>query len=206
MLKMNTKLALGTAALLAALTLGYAADEPAGGPPPERGAGGPGGGGGGGGGRDWAAMREKMEEQLKTDLGATDDEWKLIKPRMDKVNESRRNAMMGMMGGMGRGGPGGGGGGGRRGGGEGGGPGGGGPGGGGPGGDRPQPEAAKASEDLRKTLEDKNASADTIKAKVEAVRAAREKAHQETVKAQAELKEILTARQEAVLVSRGMLE
>ena len=189
MLKTQAKLALGTAALLAALAVGYAADEP---PkadkPPERGERGGRGGGGGGGGGDW---RQQMEDQLKADLGATEDEWKLLKPRLDKATEARRNSMGGMFGGRGRGGPGGGG------------PGGGGPGGGG---DRPQSEVVKASEDLNKTLEDKAASADAIKTKLTALRAAREKAKQDLTKAQGELKEVLTARQEAVLVARGVLE
>jgi Spy/CpxP family protein refolding chaperone len=189
-MKLNTKVAFGTAALLAALTfgsLGYAADEPAK-PAPERGERGPGGGGGRGGGMDFAAMRKEREDRLKADLGATDDEWKLMQPRIEKVVTSRMQAFAS---GRGMGG------GGRRGGGEGGGAG---------GGDRPQSEVGKASEELHKVLDDKAATADTIKAKLEALRAAREKARQDTIKAQAELKEILTARQEAVLVANGVLE
>lgn len=188
-MKMHTKLMFGTAAMLAALTLGYAADEP---PkadrPPERGERG-GGRGERGPGGDW---RQQMEERLKADLGATEDEWKLLKPRLDKVAEARRASFAGFGGGRrGPGGPGGG-------------PGG--PGGPPPEGDRPQSEVAKANDDLNKALEDKGASADAIKTKLAALRAAREKARQDTAKAQAELKEVLTARQEAVLVSRGVLE
>ena len=65
---------------------------------------------------------------------------------------------------------------------------------------------AKASADLRTTLENKDAPADDIKTKLAALRDAREKARAELQAAQKELKEVLTQRQEAVLVTNGMLE
>ena len=49
-------------------------------------------------------------------------------------------------------------------------------------------------------------SADTITQKLKALREAREKAQAELAASQKELKELLTQRQEAVLVINGMLE
>src|SRR5689334_10941585 len=43
--------------------------------------------GGGRGGRDPAQFREQMKSQLKDLLGSTDDEWKILEPKIDKVSE-----------------------------------------------------------------------------------------------------------------------
>ena len=64
----------------------------------------------------------------------------------------------------------------------------------------------KASADLRTALENKDTPADQINAKLTALREARDKARAEVAAAQKELKEVLTPRQEAVLVTMGMLE
>ncbi|HEV8608222.1 MAG TPA: hypothetical protein VGQ99_22995 [Tepidisphaeraceae bacterium] len=141
---------------------------------------------------DPAQFRERQMNRIKEQLGATDDEWKAIEPKVDKVFNAQREARGGF--GFGGGGPGGG-----R---------GGGGGGGGNGGAAPAPTTAlgKASLDLRTTLEDKNAAPETIAKKLAAVREAREKGRKDVADAQKELKEILTQRQEAVLVINGMLE
>jgi len=140
--------------------------------------------GGGGGGGDW---RARMAERLKEDLGATDEEMKVIQPKIEKLMMARRDTMGGF--GFGRGGPGG------R---------------GGRGGDSQQDEtpspAQQASNDLRQTLENKSATPEEIKAKLTALREARAKAREAVATAQKELKEVLTQRQEAVLVNMGMLE
>lgn len=144
--------------------------------------------GGGRGNFDPAQWRQRMEEQMKQDLGATDDEWKVIQPKLEKVSNAQRGmrgGMFGMMGGRGRGGPGG-----DR----------------GPGGDQPQSPVSQASSDLQKVLENKDASAEQIASKLTALREAREKAKVELAAAQKDLKEVLTARQEAVLVVRGLLD
>ena len=60
--------------------------------------------------------------------------------------------------------------------------------------------------DLTATLENKDASPDDIKAKLTALREAREKAKTELAAAQKELKDVLTQRQEATLVNMSMLE
>jgi hypothetical protein len=59
---------------------------------------------------------------------------------------------------------------------------------------------------LRDTLDNKDASAADIDSKLKALRDAREKSRAELAAAQKDLKEVLTGRQEAVLVVNGMLE
>lgn len=161
------------------------------------------GGGGGGGGRggrggrggfDPAAMRQRMMETLKTDIGATDEEWKALEPKVEKVMtlsmESRMGGMF-MMGRGGRGGPGG-------------------P--GGPGGEapasapEPTTEIGKAAQALRQVIDNKEAKADEINSALKTYRDARAKSKADLEKAQKDLKEVLTVRQEAVLVTRGLLE
>lgn len=137
---------------------------------------------------DPAQMRERMMTRIKEQLGATDDEWKAIEPKVDKVMTAQRESR----GGFGFGGFGGG-----R----------GGPGGGGGGADQqPTTAVGKASADLRTTLDSKDAAPETIAKKLATLREAREKARKDVADAQKELKEILTQRQEAVLVMNGMLE
>ena len=157
-------------------------------------------GGGGGGGFDPEQFRQRMQERLKTALGASDEEWNVLQPKIEKVMTAQRQSSggrgMGMLFG---------GGGGRRGGGDGG--GGGGGGGvarGGPGGQDDSPVAQKAR-DLQQSIEN-NANADELKAKLTALRDARAKAREQLTQAQAELKELLTAKQEASLVVMGLLE
>ncbi|HVT89856.1 MAG TPA: hypothetical protein VHD56_13460 [Tepidisphaeraceae bacterium] len=158
------------------------------------GGGGPGGGPGGGGfgrGFDPAMMLDFIKQQL----GASDDEWKALQPKVQKVIDTQQVANSGR-GGRGRGGPGGG-------------PGGGGPGGqGGPGGgfNLPDNPVSRAMNELRTALQDTNTSSDTITAKLTALRSAREKARADLAAAQKDLKDLLTARQEAVLVTLGYLE
>jgi hypothetical protein len=150
---------------------------------------------------DPAQMRQRMMERWKEQLGADDDAWKVIEPRLAKVMELRNDTMAGGRGGMfgmmaGRGGRGGD------------------QGPGGPQGNRPrfpgqenrQPTAVeKAAEALSTTLENQSASADTIKQQLTSLRKAREQATQQLAAAQQDLRQILTVRQEATLVLTGML-
>ena len=151
---------------------------------------------------DPEAMRERMQKRMQESLGATDEEWKVIGPKLEKVTQLTRSsrAMGGGMRFRGRRG------GGRRGGGEGGedrrprGE-------GAEGRRRPEPSAVqKASTELRKTLDNEDANVADVKAKLAALRAARVKAKAELAKAQKELQSVLNARQEAILVLRGLLE
>jgi Spy/CpxP family protein refolding chaperone len=152
--------------------------------------GGPGGPGGPGGGNfDPEQMRQRMMERVREQLAVTDDEeWKLISERIEKVTAARRDVgIMGMnmrFGGRGGGAGGGGGGGGR----------------GGFGGEQ-SPEAAA----LQTAIEN-NASADDIKAKLAKYRESQKAKEEKLAKAQEELKQVLTAKQEAQAVLFGHLK
>lgn len=143
----------------------------------ERGRGGPGG--------DPAQFRQRMMDNLKEQMGVTnEEEWKVIQaklePVMAKSMEARAGGMMGMFRGRG-----------------------------GRGGDdngRQRSAVETASRDLRTLLENKDVSEDQIKQKLTAFREARDKARAELAAAQKDLKEILMPRQEAVLVQYGMIE
>ena len=181
---------------------------------------------------DPARMRQRMQERMKQQFEVADDsEWKAISERIDKVMQARRSlggagapgGFGGPGGRSGQGGPGGLGG-----------PGGqDGPGGppqqGGPGGpdgaqDRPQGpggfgnapggpggpggfgrETSPELEALRKAIDNK-APASEVKAKLADLRAARKKKEAELEKAQNDLREILSTRQEAVAVMLGLLK
>jgi hypothetical protein len=164
----------------------------------------PNNGGGQGGGRrnrgnfDPAQMQQRMMERYKEVLEVTDDtEWKAIEPLVQKVMEARRDAMSGMGRGMfGRGGPG-------R---------------GGPGGDNAQPADQQGgqrrgmfggtpnpdAEALQKAIDSKASKAE-IKAALDKYLASR-KAHQAALEqAQADLRKVLTSRQEAIATLNGLL-
>lgn len=141
-------------------------------------------------------FRARMEERIKTSLKVSEDEWGVLKPLIEKVTTKQRDAMSGRFGGFG--GRGGGGPGGDRGG-----NGGGGGGGGGQTSDRP---GAAESQALRDALEKDGTSAADIAAKLTAVRDQRKKAAAELTTARADLQKVVTARQEAVLFSMGILE
>lgn len=154
------------------------------------GGGGRGNGGGGGGGPRMTQeeMRAQMSKRTQEAMGATDAEWAVLGPKIEKVQQLQFQAMagrgMGMMGG-GRGGRG-----------------------GGPGGPAAGPAnpVADAARELQTLLENKDATPEQIKAKLTALRDARAKAKEELTKAQTELREVLSVRQEAVLVERGTLD
>ena len=154
---------------------------------------------GGPGGRqfDPERMHQMMEQRMRQQLGATEQEWKVLGPRVMKVAElSRQTRGGGMMpGGMGPMMPGGSGG--RRGGMMGGGP-------GGPG--KEQTAVEKAHEQLRTVLGNTSATPDQIKTQLAALRKARETARQQLAAAQKDLRETITVRQEAQLVMMDILE
>jgi hypothetical protein len=132
---------------------------------------------------DPAQMRERFMNSIKEQLKADDDEWKVLSPKIEKLMTAQRDARTG------------GGGFGRR------------PGGGGGGADnQATTPVAKASADLRTVLENKDTPAEDIAKKLAALREARDKARTDLQAVQKELKEVLTQRQEAVLVTMGMLE
>jgi hypothetical protein len=148
------------------------------------------GGGQGGGNFDPTQFRQRFMDNIKDQMGAKDDEWKVIEPKLGKVvdlNFQSRVRGMGMFGNRG-GNNGGNGGGNNR------------------GGQNADNPVAKAMQDLRETLDNKDASADDIAKKLTALRDARDKAKSDLVAAQKDLKEVLTQRQEAVLVMMGQLD
>lgn len=150
------------------------------------------------GGFDPAQMRQQMLEHIRSDLEVTDDsEWSALSGLITKVLDARRAA------GVFRGPP----------------PGGfpGGPGGpppsgdqgagnppppGGPAGFRPPP--SPELEALQSAIQ-ANASASELKEKIAAVQAARAKHRAELEQAQAGLRQVLTARQEAIATTLGLL-
>ena len=146
----------------------------------------PGGDRGGRGNFDPAQMRERFTNMIKDQMSVSDDEWKVIQPKLEKVMTAQRDARGGGMGGMfSR----------RR------------DDTGGSQGNDPQRSAVQqAQQDLRTLLENKDAAADQIAAKLTALREARNKAREELASAQKDLKDVLNARQEAVLVMMGMLD
>jgi len=159
------------------------------------------GGGRRGGGGNFEEFQKRMSERMKTSLKVTDDEWAVLQPLIEKVQAKQRESMGGRFGGFGRGGgPGGGG------------PGGGGQGGGGQGGagggggDRADRGGSPESQALRTALENESTPPEELKAKLNAVRDARKRSAGELASAREDLRKVVTVRQEAVLVSMGILE
>ncbi|HNQ21991.1 MAG TPA: hypothetical protein PKK06_02745 [Phycisphaerae bacterium] len=147
---------------------------------------------------DPARMRERQLDNIKDQLDATDEEWETLAPKIEAVMTAQSELRGGPGGGMrpGR------------------------PGGPAPAGSddqaapgRPrdadtssQSKVAAAERELRTVLEDEEATKEDIAAKLAAYRKAREAARSELQTAQRALKELVSGRQEAVLVLMGMLE
>ena len=145
-------------------------------------------------------VRKGMEDRIREQLGATEEEWKVLQPRMDKVQQLMRQSrggfrgmlgMFGMSGMFGRGGR------------------------GGRGGDdrrtegqpeREQSDVEMKTDALRSLLEDETSSAGSIKAALAALRKARQKSQDDLALARKELREVVTARQEAQLVLMTLLD
>ena len=153
--------------------------------------GGPGGGGRPGRGGNFMAG---VMDNIKTTLAVTDDEWTVLQPKVQKVMDLAASMRPQFGGGRGRGGRGGGG-------------------GGAPATDTAAPAVPASASDLtekttalRTTLENKDADPKDIAQKLAAVRDSRERVKADLVKAQAELKELLTPRQEAQLALYGLID
>jgi hypothetical protein len=110
-------------------------------------------------------------ENIKGQLGVSDEEWKVIQPRVEAVyNLLNPRPQFG-----------------------------------GPDTRRTDPVEQRKDE-LHQVLNDKDASADQIKGKLTALRAAQVNANQELAKARQNLRQIMTLRQEATLVLNGLLD
>jgi len=159
------------------------------------------GGPGGRGQFDPERMRQMMDQRYREMLGATEQEWKVLGPRVTKVTELSRQSRGGMM--FGRGGFG------TRGG-RPGAPGGGRP--GTPGGGRPgapareQTAVEKAQDQLRTVLDNTESTPEQIKTALTTLRKEREAAKQKLAAAQQDLRKIVTIRQEAICVMMGWLD
>jgi hypothetical protein len=152
-----------------------------------------GGGGGQGGGQfDPAQMQQRMMDRYREELGFTNDtDWAAVEPLVQKVSDARRDAGGGGIGRMfGR----------NRGGGQGGGQ-------GGPGGGRggffgtPSPE----EEALQKAIDD-NAPSGQIKDALAKYKASNKEKQAKLHAAQAELKKVLSVKQEAQATLLGLVE
>lgn len=131
---------------------------------------------------DFAQMRERMMNNLRDQVGGTDEEWKAIQPKIEKIMTIQRDMRMGFggFGGRSRGGE---------------------------GGEQPQSKLAEAQRDLRAAVEKKDTPAAELTKKLAALREARAKAGDDLKATQKELKaQIKEPRQEAVLVLNGILE
>ena len=160
------------------------------------GSGAPGAPGGRPGRGNWdpEQMRQRMMERVREQLAVKDDaEWSVIESRIKKISDSRFGMGRGMGGPGGPGGPGGQG----------------APGGqGGPGGRQGRGGFGQANPDaevLQSAL-DSGASADDIKVKLTAYRAAAKVKEVQLEKAQDELRQLLSVKQEARAVLLGLLK
>ncbi|HZZ42472.1 MAG TPA: hypothetical protein VFE58_06015 [Tepidisphaeraceae bacterium] len=133
---------------------------------------------------DPSQFRQQMMDRMKEQLGSSDDEWKVLEPRIDKVMTLQRDARGGSMfrgRSSDRGGS-----------------------------DRQQSAdqsaVQKAQADLKSALDDKSISADEIAKRLATYRQAKEQSKADLAKAQSDLKELLSQRQEAQLVMYGMLD
>jgi uncharacterized protein (UPF0147 family) len=128
-------------------------------------------------------VRKQAQTQLKDALGATDEEWQVLGPKVEKVQtltlQSRGVGMaLGRLG----------------------------PGGFNAGGGTEQTEVQKKLQALQTLLKNKDASPENIRAALKDYREAKAKAKAELEKARAELKELVTVRQEALLITMDLLE
>jgi len=144
------------------------------------------GGGGGGGGfgqMDPAQRQQMMMDRYKEDLGFTNDtEWSAVEPLVQKVSDARRESMMGMFGGgFRRGGQGGG---------------------GGFGGQNVPTDPDR--EALQQAI-DNNAPAAQVKTLLDKYRASVKAKQAKLEAAQADLKKVLSQKQEAAAVLAGLL-
>ncbi len=115
--------------------------------------------------------RKRAVERLKDELGISDKDWPVVKPRIEAVyNLVHPQPRFG------------------------------------PGDREPRTEVEHRSSELRELLRDEETGADAIKAKLTALRAAKEKARQGLAAAQKNLRQLMTIRQEAVLVLNELLD
>lgn len=115
--------------------------------------------------------RTRAVEDLKGQLGVSDQEWAVVRPRVEAVYDLVHPRYQSVRG---------------------------------PG--LPSSPVDQRIRALREVLADKEAASEKIKVALTALRAAKEQTRQELVKARQDLRQIMTLRQEAVLVLNGLLD
>lgn len=139
-------------------------------------------------GRDREQVQERMIERFKEVMECSDEEWQVIAPKVLSVyrlsNQSRTGTIRTMMGRTSQGNQ--------------------------SDNRRTRTSTSNQSDEsltkLQELLENENATTSDIKKLVSEVRKAREKSEQELATAQKELRELLTVRQEAILITLGLLD
>lgn len=117
-----------------------------------------------------AWQRQRAVEDLKDQLGLSNQEWSAVKPRLLAVYDLvHPRAQMGRS-------------------------------------EPPKTELDQRIAGLRELLRDEKAKLSQIKAKLTALRAAKERTVQELVRARQNLRQVMTLRQEALLVLNGLLD
>lgn len=114
---------------------------------------------------------QKAIEDFKERLGISDQEWLVVKPRIEKVY-TLMHPLPQMRAGN----------------------------------ERPKTEVEQRSSELRELLRKEGTAVDQIRAKLTALRAAKQKAAQELVTARQDLRQLMTLPQEAELVLSGLLD
>jgi len=118
-----------------------------------------------------AQYRQRTMKGLQNDLGASDSEWAVIKPRIETVYDLVHPVPQF-----------------------------------GEGSEQPTSPVDQSKRELRRVLADKETSPDRIRTALTALRTAKEKARQDLAKARQDLRQLMTLRQEAVLVLRDLLD
>lgn len=140
-----------------------------------------------------AEVRKQAQSRLKESLGATDEEWQVLEPKIQKVQDLMLQTQGGAVGAaLARFGVGG--------------AGAFGAGGAGAGGRAEPSEVQKKLQALQALVRNKDATAEDMRDAMVAYRDAKTKAAADLEKARGELKELVTVKQEARLVTLGILE
>ena len=133
---------------------------------------------------DPARMRERMQERMKEQLGATDEQWETLGPQVSKVQtlttQIKGGGMATLMRGRGLTAQ--------------------------PAEGEEQTDLEKATQELQTALADEAVKPDKIKELLTALRTAREKSKEELAKEQDALRKTVNVRQEAQLVLMGLLD
>jgi len=130
-------------------------------------------------------VRKQAQNRLKDTLGATDEEWQVLAPKIEKVQglmlQNQGGAVAAALARFGAGGA--------------------------VAGGQPEPsEVQKKLQALQELLRNKESSVEEVRLALAAYREAKTKAAAELEKARAELREVVTVKQEARLVALGLLE